>query len=99
MEWFWPIRTGQTFLDGPAVVHLAFWVFLGSCFFYAKMRLWKAMLPTAVLAFTWELFERFAEKKWPTVWLHPEGWLNSYVSDPLMGVVGVACVYALLRKS
>jgi hypothetical protein len=99
MRWLYPVITGRTFFDGPSVFHLAFWVFMGSCFAYAKMPLKRSMIVMAVLAYGWEIFERFAEKKWPTCWTHPESWYNSYLSDPLMGVVGVAFAYWLVRRA
>lgn len=98
MSWFWPVRTGSTFFDVWTIFHLAFWVFMGSNF-WALSR-WidrpRALLVGLVLSFLWELFERYGERKWPDVWLTPESWLNSYVSDPLTCVVGMmAAWYAL----
>ena len=98
MRWLYPVVTGKTFLDTSSCIHLAFWIFLGSCFAYGKIPVRKAMVVMAVLAFAWEIFERFAEKKYPTVWAHPESWLNAWVSDPLMGVLGVLAAYWLVSK-
>lgn len=97
MKWLWPIATGRTFFDGPSVFHLSFWLFLGSCLAYAKVSLNRAMLGMLAGAFTWEIFERYAEKRWPAFWPHPEVWFNSWVSDPLTGVVGVLLAYWLVR--
>jgi hypothetical protein len=99
MRYFWPIVTGKTFFDGPSVFHLSFWIFMGSCFAYAKIPMKRAMAAMFIIAYAWEVFERFAEKKWPTVWLNPESWLNSYVSDPLTGVVGLLVAYYLVRHA
>jgi len=98
MKWLYPIVTGKTLLDTSSVIHFAFWIFLGSCFAYAHWPMRKAMLWMVVIAFGWEIFERYAEKRWPQVWLHPESWLNAWVSDPLMGVLGVWFAYWLVRK-
>jgi hypothetical protein len=98
MKWLYPIVTGKSFFDTSTVIHLAFWVFLGSCFAYAKAPLYRAMLGSFALAALWEVFERIAEKKWPHMWLHPEGWLNAWVSDPLMAFVGVWLAYWLVSK-
>jgi hypothetical protein len=91
MGWFYPIRTGQTFFDVWSIFHLAFWVFMGSNFWAAQKFIERprAMLVGLCLAYGWELFERYAEHKWPDVWLTPESHLNSYVSDPLTCVLGM----------
>ena len=98
MGWLWKIQTGKSFFDVPSIFHLAFWIFAGSCFAYAKMNMLKAMVYMAIIAYGWEIFERYAEKKWPTIWLHPEGWLNAWVSDPLMGVLGLFIAYWLIKR-
>ena len=78
MGWLWPIATGKSFFDTSSVIHFAFWIFLGSCFAYGKLSIPKAMVIMGVIAYAWEGFERFAEKKWPTIWLHPESWYNAW---------------------
>ena len=98
MKWLYPIVTGRTFADTSTVIHLCFWVFLGSCFAYAKAPIHRAMLGSLFLAVLWECFERVAEKKWPAYWQHPEGWLNAWVSDPLTAFVGVWIAYWLVSK-
>jgi len=98
MDWLLPIRTGKTFLDTSSVIHFCFWIFAGSCFAYARKPLLHAMAFMALLAYGWEFFERYAEKKWPQVWLHPESWYNAYVSDVLMGVLGVWFAYWLVSR-
>jgi hypothetical protein len=96
--WLYPVVTGKSFFDTSSIIHLAFWVFLGSCFAYGRISTLMAMVYMLAIAYTWEIFERFAEVKWPTIWLHPEGWLNAWVSDPLMGVLGVLVAYWLVKK-
>jgi hypothetical protein len=98
VKYLWPIVTGKTLVDTSTVIHLAFWIFLGSCFAYAKAPIHRAMLGSFALAALWECFERSAEKKWPQVWLHPEGWLNAWVSDPLTAFLGVWFAYYLVSK-
>jgi len=98
LRWLYPVVTGKTFFDGPSVFHLAFWIFVGSCLAYGKVSLGKATCIMMAVAYAWEFFERFAEKKWPTFWTHPESWYNSYLSDPLMGVVGILLAYYLVRR-
>jgi len=86
--------TGSSFLDVWTVPHLAFWIFVGSVLWpFSKNKDFGFRLICLGVclfwAFAWEVFERFAEAEWPTLWLHPESWYNSYVSDPLTTVVGV----------
>lgn len=97
MEWLYPIVTGRTFFDGPSIIHFCFWVYAGSIMAYGKMSLGRAMWVMVAMAYAWEVFERFAEKAYPQYWQHPESWWNSYISDPLMGVLGVLLVYWLVR--
>jgi hypothetical protein len=88
--------TGKAFFDAWTLAHLSFWLFIGSCIWpsvhkfpwLSKQRL-IPFLACMVAAYGWEIFERVAEKKWPTAWLHPESAINSYLSDPLTTVVGV----------
>lgn len=91
MEWLWPIRTGKTLIDVWTIFHLAFWVFMGSNFWAVQRYIDRprAMLAGLCGAYLWELFERYAERKWPNVWLTPESLVNSYVSDPLTCVLGM----------
>lgn len=108
MTWLWPIHTGRTFFDVWSLVHLTFWFFAGSIFWSREYHQKLSGLSQGldlrgmnfgyclVMAFGWEVFERFAEKQWPQYWLSPESWYNSWVSDPLMCAVAVlACWYAL----
>jgi len=37
----------------------------------------------------WEVFERFAEQRWPQLWQSPESILNSLVSDAAMCLLGL----------
>jgi hypothetical protein len=65
-------------------------------------RRWRARLiglsVSMVVAFAWEAFERFAEPRWPDIWLTPESILNSYVSDPLTCLLGVLGIFWLLDR-
>ena len=90
------INTGKSFFDAWTLAHLTFWLFIGSCLwpslhkyaFISKQRV-LAFSYCLLLSYVWEIFERFAEKKWPAIWLHPESFWNSYLSDPLTVVIGV----------
>ena len=97
MQWLMGV-TGKSFFDTSSVIHFAFWIFIGSCVAYAKKPLSYAMAGMFVFAYAWEVFERHAEKKWPQYWLHPESWYNSYISDILMGVLGVWFAYWLVSR-
>lgn len=74
MEWLWPIRTGQTFFDVWTLFHLSFWFYMGSNFWSAEKFIGRpqAMVIGLVLSYAWEIFERFAERRWPDLWLSPE---------------------------
>jgi len=98
VKFLWPIVTGKTFFDTSSIIHFAFWIFLGSCFAYGRWPVRRAMIWMAVIAFGWEVFERYAEKRWPQAWLHPESWYNAWISDPIMGVLGVLAAYWLVRQ-
>jgi hypothetical protein len=95
-EYFYPIKTGITFLDAWTVFHLAFWLFFGSCVYFLKIPRWQILSGCMALALAWEIFEKFAEKQWPHVWLNPESWVNSWISDPLTCVVGVLFSWYIL---
>lgn len=89
-------KTGYSFFDVWTLVHLAFWFFAGSLVWSSKMNRLNGVVSCVVVALLWEVFERYAEKRWPTLWLNPESWWNSWLSDPLTCVVGVlAACYAL----
>lgn len=98
MEWFWPIRTGITFFDVWFIVHLSFWVFVGSNIWAIKANRFKSLMWCLVLALLWEVFEKFAEKKWPNLWLNPESFVNSWISDPLTVLIGVLGICYLLDR-
>ena len=98
MKWLYPIVTGKTLVDTSTVIHLCFWVFLGSCFAYAKAPLYRAIAACVALAYVWELVEIRCEARWPQVWQHSEGALNRWVSDPLTAVLGVWLAYWLVRR-
>jgi hypothetical protein len=92
LNWFWPVRTGQTFLDVWSIFHLVFWIFFGHCIwvvFDGKFDRPRAVLVCMVTAYLWEVFERYAEPRWPHLWKTPESFLNSYISDPLTCLVGI----------
>lgn len=96
-------ETGRSFIDVWSVAHLAFWLFVGSV-------LWPlvkdagtgprliALGACVIVAYLWELFEKFAEARWPALWLHPESLANSLISDPLTTVVGVMGMIWLLDR-
>ena len=104
MSWLWG-HTGRSFIDVWSIFHVAFWVFFGSVLWSKQNAAVTAGKPSRRslhlagcmgAALLWEVFEKYAEKKWPTMWLTPESWYNSWVSDPLTCVLGVLfALYAL----
>jgi hypothetical protein len=97
-SWLWPVATGKTFLDVWTIFHLAFWLYMGSNFYSFKVPLATALAVGIVFSYLWEIFERYAEVKWPAIWTHPESWVNAYVSDPLTSVVGILVTWFLLNN-
>jgi hypothetical protein len=89
MKWFIG-RTGYSLLDVWTLVHLAFWFFAGSIVWSLRWNRAWGMAACMAVAVAWEVFERFAEKRWPNLWLNPESWWNAWVSDLFMCAFGVA---------
>jgi hypothetical protein len=89
MDWLWPIKTGKTFFDYWSLIHFFFWAVVGSTFAHTAMGRTKVFGICMALAYLWEFMERYLEVKYPNVFLTPESWVNSYVSDPLMCVIGL----------
>lgn len=97
MQWIFG-KTGYSFIDVWSLAHLGFWVFVGSTFWALRASLTLALVCCMSAAFAWEIFEYFAQRKWTHIWLTPESWWNSWVSDPLTCLVGVAGMYLLLNR-
>lgn len=88
--------TGYSFLDIWTFPHLGFWIFIGSGLWALKVYRTVALAYCIIAAFGWELFEKFAEYKWPDIWLNPESWWNSLLSDPLTCLIGILGMYVAL---
>jgi len=86
-------HVGKSFLDYWTLAHLSFWFVYGSTVCALKVKRPFGLLAGLSIALSWEIFERFAERLWPTVWLSPESWWNAWISDPL------TCVVAFLVAS
>lgn len=91
--WFWPVRTGITLFDYWTIAHFSFWWVIGSTLVAFRVDRALALAGCMVVAYAWEVFEHFAEAKWPQVWLTPESWVNSLVADPLMCLVAILLAY------
>jgi len=97
MKWLWPIRTGRTVFDVWFVIHLCFWVFASSNMAAFHLPLATAIVIMAGVALSWELFERYAERRWPDIWRHPEAPVNSYLGDVVLaGGLGTWVGYFLV---
>lgn len=103
MNWFWPIRTGNTFFDVWSICHLCFWVVAG--FNWASVALkykalsnwWLLYVATLAVAFLWEVIEKQIFE--PSGYVHhPEIWYNRWLSDPLIGLIGVTIGVYLVSK-
>lgn len=84
---------GYAFFDYWFLAHLSFWFVTGSTI--AALKLNRLVVGAVCMgaALLWEIFEKFAEKKWPEIWLSPETWWNCWVSDPLTVVVGLGVAF------
>jgi hypothetical protein len=91
-------KTGYSLIDVWSLVHFCFWVFVGSCFWARRAQVLVSLGICLGVAVGWEVFERFAEKKWPDTWLNPESWWNSWVSDLSTVLLGVLMIWTLLNR-
>lgn len=89
MNWFIG-TTGYSFFDWWSLVHLSFWIFVGSTFWAFRTKVPKGLsyLICITVAYAWEVFEHFMAPRYPNIWLDPESWWNAWISDPLMCTVG-----------
>ena len=88
--------TGYSFFDVWAIVHLAFWIFLGSTLWAVHVPRWTAIGFSLGVAYAWEIFEHVMAPLHPEIWKDPESWWNAWLSDPLMCVVGIWGIWWLL---
>ena len=52
---------------------------------------WVYAIGGSVIAYGWEIAEYFLQRKYPERWSNRcESWLNSWVSDPICDLLGVA---------
>lgn len=99
MKWLWPIETGKTIFDVWTIAHIAFWTFACATMAAFKEEFGRATSIVLCASLTWELFERFAEKQWPHIWMHPETAINSYVGDVLVsGLLGLFMGYWIVAN-
>lgn len=103
MNWLWPIRTGKTFFDTWTIIHLCFWMVVGGVWDSVRSarfwpNRWGAVLTvTLTLALAWECFEKWYAE--PHGWVeHPEVWFNRWLSDPLVGLIGVTLGIILISR-
>ena len=92
--------TGYSFFDVWSIVHLAFWIFIGSTFWAYKEKISKkvSFYSCFALSFVWEIYEHFMAPLHPEIWKDPESFWNAWVSDPLMCVIGFLGIWFLLDK-
>lgn len=90
--------TGYSFFDVWSIVHLAFWIFVGSTLWALHVNRWWALASSLIAALMWEVFEHFMVPLHPEIWKDPESWRNAWLSDPLMCVVGVLGIWWLLER-
>lgn len=84
--------TGISPFDYWFLAHLSFWFFTGSTAAALKAKFNPSIWFAIAGAMAWEIFERFAEPRWPDAWQHPEGWVN-ILSDLLTCPIGVGLAF------
>jgi hypothetical protein len=88
MTWLYG-KTGVSLFDGWFIIHTAFWMVIGgNARAFQLKHNWAfavALAGSLVFAYVWEFIETFLQKHTDIV-LHHEGWLNRYVSDPLIAM-------------
>jgi hypothetical protein len=89
---------GYSFFDAWSLVHFCFWVFIGSFLVNANLNFTKSMIGCLLVAYLWEIFEYFMAPRFPKIWKSPESYWNSWISDPLMCLLGVGLIWILLSK-
>lgn len=92
MSWFVG-DAGYAFFDYWTIIHLSFWIFIGSCIAAAAFNRSVFSILSMSTALMWEAFERFAEPRWPAIWQSPESWWNAWLSDPLTVVLGLTIAF------
>lgn len=89
-------KRGYSFFDWWSLVHFCFWVVVGSTLWACNTNEWFALAGCLVVAYLWEVFEYFMAPRHPKIWKSPESWWNSWISDPLMCVLGVLSIWHAL---
>jgi hypothetical protein len=97
MDWLLPI-TGYSFFDVWTLVHLAFWIFVGSTLWAFHLTKWVSLACCLTVAFAWEIVENVMAPLHPEIWKDSESLWNAWISDPLTTVVGVLGIYWLLNR-
>jgi hypothetical protein len=80
---------GSAFFDAWTIVHLAFWLVIGAnmeALSISQGWRWPLIILGALI---WEVIETALEK-YTSIVRQPESYLNRWVSDPLMGILGGA---------
>ena len=89
MKWFG--KRGVAFFDFWTIIHLSFWIVVGTIFTMVGVAHEWWIWPLALAgAYVWEFVETAIEHFWPKRVLTWEGKVNRWISDPLMALIGVA---------
>lgn len=90
-------HTGYSFFDYWTLAHASFWFVTGSTLAALKLNRVISFFSCLGVAVGWEVFEHFAEKKWPDIWLSPESWWNSWCCDLLTTLMVLVAFYGFDR--
>ena len=80
-------KRGQAFFDAWSIIHLAFWIVIGGNMEqldWPHVVRWPAIL---LGAYVWEILESWLDEK-TQLKMTKEGWINRWVSDPVIALVG-----------
>jgi hypothetical protein len=88
----WGNKAGQSVFEMWSIIHAGFYAFLSSSIEAAYHPRWFInVIWVLSLTTVWELFETFAEKKWPAKWSNTrELWFNRWIGDPISNSSGAA---------
>lgn len=84
---FFGIR-GQAFFDAWTIIHLAFWIAVGGNLEHMQIAHWIRWPVVLASAYLWEITESWLDESGLMAGMTTESWVNRWVSDPLMALVG-----------
>jgi len=81
-------KRGDAFFDAWTIVHLAFWIAVGGNLEHLQLEHWIRWPAVLLGAYIWEILESWLDTSGLMQNMTRESWVNRWVSDPLMALVG-----------